>query len=87
MKVTADKIIIALLSVLIAIGGFLGTKLWEGVDLAKETAVRVEHIREMQKDIREQQKEDKRDAAALRHDLDIFMSDVSDLSLRVPRSQ
>ena len=78
------KVIIILLGVLISIGGFIGAQLWEGVDIAKSNAVHVEHIRDTQKEIRQAQKEDRAEAKELRRDLDRFMSDVSDLSLRVP---
>lgn len=66
MKIDTNKIIGG---IVLALTLFIATKVWEAVEIAKENKLRIEYIRDNQKE--------------LRGDLDTFMSEVSDLAKRV----
>jgi hypothetical protein len=66
MKLDAGKVLGGIALALII---FIAGKVWESVEIAKENRIRIEYIRDNQKE--------------LRTDLDTFMAEVSELSKRV----
>ena len=80
MKINSEWILGLLGAVILGVLGFIGATVWEGVQIAEQNQVKLEMMREDQKEMKGEQKEMRGDVKELRRELYAVYPVMSDIA-------